>query len=187
MKKIIYVFLFVFMSALCFGMWSDTLLFDLENNIVRLHILANSDGEYDQQLKIKVRDNILEYAKKNEKVPTPTQMEALANKVLLMENAPYKAKANVGKYYIDRRAYESFILPEGMYTAARIELGEAEGKNWWCVLSPPLCFTKSSFGYTDDLGEYLTAETENTIKGDRITIKLKVLELFSKLRHNYVN
>lgn len=181
MKKIIYVCTFLLSAAVLINCWCTQVLQKLENNIVRLHIVANSDSVNDQNIKLKVRDRIIELAEEVGSVPTVEQMEAEANELLLKEDAPYRAKAAFGKYHIDRRKYESFILPEGIYTAARIELGSGRGKNWWCVLSPPLCFTKSAFGDTNELEAFIGEEAHRAVNHKDITVKLKLLEIVSSI------
>lgn len=185
MKKIIYICVFVLSACVVIGTWSAAVLGELENNIVRLHIIANSDTEYDQSLKLEVRDHITQMAFKTGKTPDLAQLEYEANRFLKSRNAPYGAKVCFGKYYIDRRSYKDFILPGGMYTAARIELGEAKGKNWWCVLSPPLCFTRSAFGETQELSNHLGEETMEAVENDKITVKLKILEVVSGMIHRF--
>ena len=180
-KKIIYIFSFIFFTGVLIFTWSEKPRYELENNIIRLHIIANSDSIQDQTLKLMIRDEITEYAKIKCTTPTPEEMEIIANSVLKNENASYTAKAVMGKYTIDRRKYEDFYLPKGIYTAARIELGEAKGKNWWCVLSPPLCFTKSAFGETDEMSEYISEDTNKIISTKNINIKFRIVEWASHI------
>lgn len=158
--------------------WCGRTMGELENNIIRLHVIANSDSSFDQSLKLEVRDRLTDLARAKGATPGIAELEQTANEVLISRNVPYRAMVTYGGYYVNRRNYESFILPEGRYTAACVKLGRAEGKNWWCVLSPPLCFTKSALGHTDKLSECLDGETTTAIKG--ITVKLKVLELASR-------
>lgn len=167
------------LSFLLLGLWCDFASRELENNIVRLHVIANSDSAEDQAIKLTVRDRITDLAREQGRTPDLYQLENTANSVLAENNKPYTAKVTYSKYYVNRREYESIILPEGKYTAACIKLGRGEGKNWWCVLSPPLCFTKSALGRTDEMDDYLDGETATVIKG--ITVKLKVFELASKI------
>lgn len=141
--------------------------------------MANSDSIEDQAIKLRVRDRITALAREQGKTPELSQLEYAANCVLEENNVPYRAKVTYSKYYVNRREYESIVLPEGKYTAACVSLGRGEGKNWWCVLSPPLCFTRSALGETDEMNNYLDSETETVISG--ITVKLKVFELASKI------
>ena len=179
MRKIICGFVFVFVSFSLLGFWYGFTSDELENNIVRLHIIANSDSPEDQALKLEIRDKITELSKKQGRTPSLCELENEANKVLLEKSVQYDARVTYNKYYVNRRNYESFVLPEGLYTAACVRLGRGAGKNWWCVLSPPLCFTKSALGYTDEMSKHISNETEGVIKG--VTFKLKVFEAASKI------
>lgn len=180
MKKFLYVSVFTFFTFVLIFAWSQKPRYELENNITRLHIIANSNSPEDQQLKLKIRDEILELAKRDGSSPGSAAMERTANEILRKNGVSYGARAVTGKFNITRRSYENFILPEGKYTAARIELGKAQGENWWCVLTPPLCFTDSVFGKTENLSSYLSHDTNNIINGD-INIKFKTLEIASKI------
>ena len=123
----------------------------LEENIVRLHVIANSNDEADQAVKLRVRDAVLREAKRwygdAEDFDTAVtvlcthleSLEAAANSVLKAENFPYCANAEICEMYFPTRTYESFKLPAGRYRTLRISLGKAEGKNWWCVVFPARC------------------------------------------------
>lgn len=124
---------------------------ELRGSVLRLHILANSDTDYDQNLKIKVRDALLENSEQifgsaeslsdaertaREKLP---QITETAEKVLKENGCNYSVKASVTDWDFDTRVYGDITMPSGNYKALRIEIGEAEGHNWWCVMYPPLC------------------------------------------------
>ena len=122
----------------------------ISKNVIRLHILANSNSKQDQNLKIKLRDEILknfnfdnlsndkEKAKIqiNEKIP---EIEKLAKKTIEDEGFCYDVKAKLEKTYFSTREYDSFSMPAGFYDALRVEIGQAKGKNWWCVMVPSMC------------------------------------------------
>ena len=124
----------------------------LANGIVRLHVIANSDTERDQQLKLKVRDVILEKTRakysdtKNiDSVRINLEsdieyIEQIAKNVIISEGYDYNVNVVLGESYFPRKSYGNITLPEGNYNALKVEIGKAEGKNWWCVLFPPLCF-----------------------------------------------
>jgi len=181
MKKIIYIFLFSLFSSILVFAWSEKPRSELESNLIRLHILANSNSNDDQQVKLKIRDAILNFSNQTNSVPDLTTMETVANRILDDTNKPYRAKASIGKYTISKRNYENFSLPYGRYTAVRITLGSGKGQNWWCVLSPPMCFTKSVFGNNENLKNRLSDETINIIDKKNINIKFKTLEIASKI------
>ena len=123
----------------------------LARKTVRLHVIANSNDEADQAVKLRVRDAVLREAEQwygdAEDFDTAVtvlcthleSLEAAANSVLKAENLPYCAKAEICEMYFPTRTYESFKLPAGRYRTLRISLGRAEGKNWWCVVFPALC------------------------------------------------
>jgi stage II sporulation protein R len=121
---------------------------------LRLHILANSDTEQDQRIKMEVRDAVLLATQAGiEACDTEAQAEEYvndnieiilitANEVLKENGAPYCAYAQVGTYHFPERTYQDVTYPEGDYRALRIVLGEGKGRNWWCVMFPPLCITE---------------------------------------------
>ncbi|MBQ9992172.1 MAG: stage II sporulation protein R [Firmicutes bacterium] len=149
--------------------------------ILRLHVVADSDAEFDQAIKLEVRDAVIDMlreelqqakdmpeAKKIISNMLP-QIEAAANKVLA-ERADYWAKAELGKAQFPTKGYGDLVLPAGKYEALRIVLGSGEGKNWWCVLFPSLCFV-------DAVGEIDDAMAVSTGKASGLKIKWKIIEL----------
>lgn len=161
---------------------------EIQNNVLRLHVMANSDGENDQRVKLLVRDAILkESAALNSGAESQmeavsavcTRMEALeaaANRVLSAEGVPYRAKAEIRDMYFTTRQYEDFRLPAGKYRALRITLGEGAGKNWWCVVYPSLCLSgASSLKKLPEDAEQIVAEPE------KFEVKFKAAEWFSAL------
>ena len=123
----------------------------IRQDTLRLHILANSDSQEDQELKLKVRDQILEdtseifsHAKTREEAISAAQKAMpqileTARNVIGKEGFPYSVSGDVERVYFNTRQYENAILPAGVYDAVQIRIGDAKGKNWWCVLFPPLC------------------------------------------------
>ncbi len=123
----------------------------IAGHVVRLHIVANSDSVDDQALKLKVRDAILEHmrlkypegATRDEaadylKKSLP-EIQQIAMDVLKENGSNEAVSARYGVFSFPTKTYEDVALPAGMYEAVRVELGEAQGKNWWCVMFPPLC------------------------------------------------
>lgn len=129
------------------------------SNLLRFHVLANSDTLEDQAVKKDVRDAVLkETGKLFEQVDNAREarltalrnlnkIEAVANRVLEEQGKPYKARAVVGKFKFPVKQYGDLVLPPGEYEAVRILLGKAQGQNWWCVLFPPLCIKDFDSGY----------------------------------------
>ena len=125
----------------------------LSDSIIRLHIVANSDSQKDQEQKILVRDAVLSVLADQINVSADksaaTQwlssnlghIEECANETLIKLGSPCKAKVSLQKKEFDTREYDTFTLPAGLYDSVCIEIGEAEGKNWWCVVFPGLCTT----------------------------------------------
>ena len=159
---------------------------------VRLHILASSDSERDQALKYEIRDRLLlKYGAQLKVAENPDEAkEGVARLTEVIENdvmawlaeygCDYGCEVTVGTEWYDTREYDDFTLPKGYYTSLCVMLGEAEGKNWWCVMYPPLCLDIACedapsddgiIGYTDE--EYAL------IKDGEYQIKFKILELFS--------
>ena len=125
-------------------------------SVVRLHVLANSDSDEDQALKLKVRDAILAYvsprvidSKSREDAIKILQgelasIEDIAKSVVLEQGYEYKVQVTLTLEDYPTRNYESLSFPSGEYVSLRVLIGEAEGQNWWCVLFPPLCLSAAS-------------------------------------------
>lgn len=203
MKKIKYfcilsilLFSFVFITISSYAISVST---DLSNNFFRLHILANSDSEEDQALKLKVRDNIIEYMEtltydglSKEEVVTLTQnhlddFKKIAEETIKKEGFDYKVSLKIDNFYFPTKVYGNISLPAGYYDGLKIEIGEAKGQNWWCSLFPPLCFVDISSGVIDEEAEKnlknnLSEEDFAIITSDSETVKLKfkIVEMFSK-------
>lgn len=123
-----------------------------QKEFVRFHVIANSDSPFDQNVKLKVRDKVLEYLSPQlegassvieAKAIVHSHREAIieiANRMLTENGANYLANIDIGVYEFPVKSYGAIVVPAGNYQAVRILLGEALGKNWWCVLFPPLCF-----------------------------------------------
>ena len=124
---------------------------EVRENILRLHVIAASDSEADQTVKLLVRDAVLREGAAlcvgadtaDEAIrclsPYLARLERAADRVLRENGFPYRAKAGLTYEYFDVRSYNSVTLPAGNYHALKIVLGSGEGKNWWCVMFPPLC------------------------------------------------
>ena len=148
------VILLVTMMALSFlPVHGERSIYD---TVVRLHVLANSDSEADQALKLKVRDAVLEVsasmvedcATQAEAVEALTahltDLEAAASAVIAAEGYDYPVTVLLGEEDYPTRTYESCAFPAGTYVSLRVLIGEAEGQNWWCCLFPPLCLSAAT-------------------------------------------
>ena len=129
---------------------------NISRDVLRLHVVADSDSETDQKLKLLVRDEILKKggelfdgtltADEAQRVITPKtdELKAAAENVLRQNGCDNSVEITVGEEYFATRCYESFTMPAGVYTAVRVNIGSAKGKNWWCVMFPPLCLPAAS-------------------------------------------
>lgn len=166
----------------------------IRNNTLRLHILANSNSEYDQKVKLMVRDKVLEeYGEQFALFDNEENAEAFAenniNEIIktindYLSEVKYdkKATAYVTKMYFETREYEGFKMPAGYYNAVRILIGDAKGKNWWCVMYPPMCVP------TALEHKNLTAEEiMNLNTGIKLEPKFATVELFEKIKSQLQN
>ena len=172
---------------------------DLSNKVVRLHVLANSDSEEDQALKLLVRDAVLERAE-DVLVQTSDRAEAegklrgqlleferAAAEVIREEGYDYTVTVELADTEFPTRAYDGFTLPAGEYLALRVLIGEAAGQNWWCVVFPPLCTAAAAdtsvsamaTGFTEEEIKLITEEDSGYI------LKLKVVEFWEELRQKW--
>ena len=169
----------------------------VRENAVRLHILAHSDSEEDQALKLKVRDAILALsADWQEEAATPAEalalaesrlpaIQATAQAVVAAEGYAYPVTAQVCRMYFTTRQYDTLTLPAGMYDAVRVSIGDGAGQNWWCVMYPPLCVGAA----TDrKAATSLWSDSQQDLvqNGGRYVVKFKIVEwaqrLLSKFR-----
>lgn len=149
-KGFILIALCAVLTVLCFAIEQYETVAD--ENLIRFHVIANSDTVYDQNIKLKVRDrviatvnNLLEDAEDVKDANRilrehQTQITDTANEVLEKENCGYTAAVSLGTSIFPTKTYGDLTLAAGKYNACRVILGEGHGKNWWCVLYPPLCF-----------------------------------------------
>ena len=178
----------IFLSVADFNASCD----DLRNNVLRLHIIANSDSTEDQALKLKIRDRILEnsvimfddvvdidsaYNVTKEKLPL---IEELANAVIKEEGFSYKATAEIGVSYFETREYDDFTLPAGEYNSLIIKLGKADGKNWWCVIFPQICVGTATCGKLEDTVKNESAEV--AYGSDRYILRFKTIEIYEDIK-----
>ena len=181
-----------------------------KDKLIRFHVLANSDSDEDQELKLKVRDEIIKYLQ-----PMLKQSKSLeqSEQIILSESENIKnigeniIKENGYTYEVEvkleynnfpAKQYSNIVLPAGEYKALRILIGEAKGKNWWCVMFPPLCFVDENNGVIDKetdekLRSVLTEEEYNLIAEDNIEktkdvkMKFKIVEIIEALVSNSKN
>ncbi len=159
---------------------------EVREQVVRLHILANSDSEADQQLKLQVRDAVVEaaagwldgatdtteaLAMAEEALP---RLEAVARQTVEAAGYVYPVEVELCRMYFTTRQYDAVTLPAGTYKAVRVTIGEGAGHNWWCVVYPPLCAGAAADRKT--LADVLDADGQKLVEGGGFTVKFKVLE-----------
>ncbi|WP_425446251.1 stage II sporulation protein R [Dethiothermospora halolimnae] len=174
-----------------------------KESLIRFHVVANSDSDQDQQLKLKVRDKII--GKMNEKFKDSSsldetrkiiennikEIEYIAKNELNRQGKNYDINVDFGYHNFPTKSYGNFTLPAGKYEAVNVVIGEGKGKNWWCVMFPPLCFVDVTNGLTDEkteseLKEVLTEEEYNMIKTAKskedtdVKLKFKLVEILEK-------
>lgn len=168
----------------------------LADRVVRLHVLANSDGEEDQALKLLVRDRVLaratelltqagDRAEAESLLRTALpELEALAVRELRANGCDYPVRAELTDTEFPTRDYDGFTLPAGEYLALRVVIGEGAGRNWWCVVFPPLCTAASADVPAAALAAGLTEEQVRLItEEDRgYVLKFKAVEWWEALR-----
>lgn len=174
----------------------------IADEIIRLHILANSDSEEDQLLKMKVKEGVtkmLEKSLKDSKTKDETRIILLQNlnniekkayEIIKENGYNYNVSAKISFEQFPTKQYANITLPSGEYEALKIELGDAKGKNWWCVMFPPLCFldaTTNTISKEDDkkLKNILTTDEYDIVtnldsKKIPIKIKFKIIELWQR-------
>ncbi|MGN1298604.1 MAG: stage II sporulation protein R [Candidatus Scatovivens sp.] len=159
--------LFLLLIFLLFSIFSyaSNVSKNLECNIFRLHIIANSDSDADQSLKLQVRDNIISYLEKTcDNCKSKNDFIEIANNnledlKLIAENTikdkglNYPVTIEIGNFYFPTKHYGNISFPAGYYDGLKIKIGNADGQNWWCSLFPPLCFTDVSSGIIDEESE----------------------------------
>ncbi len=163
---------------------------DLRKNVFRLHILANSDSDEDQALKFAVRDAILSESDElfgdsetlSEAIAVTKDNLALIKQVAertIAENGyDYSVSVSVDEAFFDTRVYDDFMLPAGVYEALRVEIGEAKGKNWWCVLFPSICI-----GSAGDLSDTAREDSAQIAKnGKKYTVRFKIVEWYETIK-----
>ena len=181
---------FLLGSAALFGQQCEA----LRGNVLRLHILANSDSEMDQAVKIKVRDAILAdtgalfskastrgAAQEAAKKALPG-MEETASRVLKENGFEGTAHAEFCNMYFNTRNYGEYTLPAGMYDAVRITLGAGKGHNWWCVIYPPICVPAAGVKDSETLEEIRDLDSQPLL-----TPKLAIVEAFEKIKETFLS
>ena len=167
----------------------------ISKEVLRLHVVANSDSKEDQELKMKVKDTVVAYlrgtmsdagsveearAQIEKHLP---EIEAIAKEKMQSEGYDYEAEAELGESYFPIKEYGDLTFPAGNYEALRVNLGKSAGKNWWCVMYPSLCFVDSTYQIVPEtskekLKNNLTEEEYNSLLdgGDEVHFSFRIIE-----------
>ena len=171
---------------------------DYKDKLIRFHVIANSDSEEDQNLKLKVRDAIINYLQpkllESESIEESEliikkeydELEKISKNIILENGYDYDVKVGIDYSKFPTKQYSNVVLPAGEYKALRIIIGEGKGKNWWCVMFPPLCFidvTKGQVAYDETekkMKDVLSEEEFKSVnkKENNVNFEFKVIYLF---------
>lgn len=182
----------------------DSISENYKDKLIRFHVIANSDSDEDQELKLKVRDEIIKYlqpklinsnsiAKSEEIIKKEySELEQISKNIISENGYNYDVQVGIQYSTFPTKQYSNVILPAGEYKALKIVIGQGQGKNWWCVMFPPLCFIDEENGVIDKdtdekLKEVLTEEeyeliTQKTEKDmSRVKVKFKIVEILESI------
>ena len=191
------LFLYIFICAFDYV---QAVSYDISNSVFRLHVIANSDTIEDQNLKYKIRDSLLNYMNSlctniNSKEEAILMVEnhkddfkKIALDVIHSEGFDYNVNINIGNFNFPTKNYGDISLPAGMYDALRVEIGNSNGQNWWCVMFPSLCFIDINHGIVEkdskNILEKELSKESYAIVSDKskstIKFKFKILEFFGQ-------
>lgn len=175
-----------------------------KEKLIRFHVIANSDSDEDQALKLKVRDAVIEYLQpklaKSSSIEESEEiikseynkLEEISKNIISKNGYNYEVKVGIELSNFPAKQYSNIVLPAGEYKALKIIIGEGEGKNWWCVMFPPLCFVNEDNGVIDEetdekLREVLTKEEyeliaqKNKNQSSKVKFKFKIVEILEQI------
>ena len=191
---IVYIFISIFS-------YSNAVSNNISDNVFRLHVIANSDSTEDQNLKYDVRDALISYmnsistdiSSKEEAIKLVNENKIefynIAKQAISDKGFDYDVNIEIGNFSFPTKTYGDISLPAGFYDALKVEIGEASGQNWWCVMFPSLCFVDVSNGVVPeeskkDLEANMDEENYNLISSDSLEFKFKfkLVELFENAK-----
>lgn len=195
MKKVYieFAFFFAFVLTVVLSVVSfENNCVNIRSSVLRLHVVANSDSDKDQELKLKVRDAVVEYcdflsdskdkisaekkAKQHKK-----EIEDVASGVIKENGYDYSVKVEIGKSVFPTKTYDNITLPAGTYDAVKILIGNASGKNWWCVMFPSLCLPAAS--NSTKLEDILNEEELHLVKSNpKYEIRFWIIEKIENMK-----
>lgn len=166
----------------------------VRSDVLRMHVIANSDSDEDQALKLKVRDAVLERGAelfdgtvtvdeaKAKIEPQKAELEAAAREVIEREGYDYPVSVNVVNEYFATRCYGDLTMPAGRYTAVKVVIGEGAGHNWWCVMFPPLCLPAAQ-DRGGNIDAFLDGDELKVVESSgRYEPRFKIVEIIEELR-----
>ena len=181
---------------------------NLADSVFRLHVIANSDSEEDQNLKYKVRDSLIEYMNtltndmntKDDVIKIAKEhiqdFKNIAQNVVKENGYDYEVNIEIGNFSFPTKTYGDISFPAGFYDALKVEIGKAEGQNWWCVMFPPLCFVDVTSGVVpeeskenleENLGDEEYSIISDTEENGFTSIKFKIIEFFESIGTKLAN
>ena len=168
----------------------------IRGKVLRLHVIANSDSEYDQELKLKVRDTILkdseELFSSDELSEAEREVESAldalrvsAESAVKAQGSSYSVRVTFEPTYFPTREYENVTLPAGIYKSLKVIIGEGEGKNWWCVLFPPMCLSAAQ--KEEDVLSKVLCEDELSLvsKSPKYEVRFWIVEKFQEFKRSH--
>ncbi|MEG0180251.1 MAG: stage II sporulation protein R [Peptostreptococcaceae bacterium] len=185
----------------------DACTYDYKEKLIRFHVIANSDSEEDQALKLKVRDAVIAYLQpklensksieESEKIIKTEydNLEGISKNIIIKSGYNYNIDVKLQYSNFPAKQYSSIVLPAGKYKALKVVIGEGKGKNWWCVMFPPLCFVDDQNGVIDEKTdeklksilspeEYDLVMSKNETEVNNLKIKFKIVEVLQDVFSN---
>ena len=194
---IVVLFTFIVLSACSYA---KSVSSHLSSSVFRLHVIANSDTDFDQELKYKVRDALIEYMDtliddsntKSEVISIANShiddFYSVAQNVIYENGYNYNVNVEIGNFYFPAKVYGDISFPSGMYDALEVKIGNAAGRNWWCVMFPPLCFVDVTSGIVpedskENLKDNLSEDEFNLISSDDgfSELRFKIVDIFNNI------
>ncbi len=201
-KKIMLIFfLFIVYLFLSMYTYANNVSSDIANSVFRLHVIANSNSKEDQELKYLVRDNLISYmnilcnniSTKEEAIKLAEEHKGefyeIAKRTIVENGFDYDVKIEIGNFAFPTKTYGDIALPSGYYDALKVEIGNFQGENWWCVMFPSLCFVDITNGVVpeeskNNLQLNLNEEDYNVIASEHTDyqFKFKIIEFFENAK-----
>lgn len=201
-RFLVLIILFSIYVFICAFSYVNAVSANISSSVFRLHVIANSDSAEDQNLKYLVRDALIDYMNsvsknsnsKDEAIFIAYQHKSdfykIAKKVINDNGYDYNVNISIGNFAFPTKNYGDISLPAGYYDALKVEIGNASGQNWWCVMFPPLCFVDISTGIVPEdsketIKDSLHTEEYNLINNAQtadVKFKFKLLEFFQNIK-----